>query len=195
MLVKGAPGSSSCIITLRSRQNGHHFADDILKCIFLDENIWICIEISLKFVHKGLINNKAALVRVMACRHFLNQWWLSSMTHLCVTRPQRVNASWRRYRKPTDFIMTTGHERTVERYGWGVKYFPITKKMAGRRPPDLSRTVFVLWFQLDIYIAQSDSCHIVEACWWSLMVCWPYFAPIHLQLPRCLKIKHKITDS
>ena len=36
--------------TLRPRQNGRHFADDILKCIFLNENVWIPIEISLKFV-------------------------------------------------------------------------------------------------------------------------------------------------
>ena len=25
--------------TLRPRQNGHHFPDDILKCIFLNENV------------------------------------------------------------------------------------------------------------------------------------------------------------
>ena len=31
-------------------KNGRHFADDILKCIFLNENVWIPIEISLKFV-------------------------------------------------------------------------------------------------------------------------------------------------
>ena len=32
------------INTLRSRQNGRHFADDILKYIFLNENIWILNE-------------------------------------------------------------------------------------------------------------------------------------------------------
>ena len=52
--------------TLRRRQNGSHFADDILKCIFLNWNIWIPIKISLKFVHKGPINNIPALVQVMA---------------------------------------------------------------------------------------------------------------------------------
>ena len=39
--------------TLRPRQNGRHFADDIFKCIFLIENIWIPIKISLKFVPQG----------------------------------------------------------------------------------------------------------------------------------------------
>ena len=31
--------------TLRPRQNGRHFADDMFKCIFLNENVWIPIEI------------------------------------------------------------------------------------------------------------------------------------------------------
>ena len=44
-------------------------ADDISKCIFLNENVRILIQISLKFVPKGWIDNKPALVQVMAwCR-------------------------------------------------------------------------------------------------------------------------------
>ena len=54
--------------TLRPRQNGHHFADDIFKCIFLNENVWIPIKISLKFVPKIPINNIPALVQIMAWR-------------------------------------------------------------------------------------------------------------------------------
>ena len=49
--------------TLRLRQNGHHFADDIFKCIFLNEIVWISNKISLKFVPKGPINNIPALFR------------------------------------------------------------------------------------------------------------------------------------
>ena len=48
--------------TLRPRQNGRHFPDDIFKCIFLNENVLISIEISLKFVLEGQNNNIAALV-------------------------------------------------------------------------------------------------------------------------------------
>ena len=44
-------------------QNGRRFADDVFKCIFVNEKICILIEISLKFVPKGLIDNKAALVQ------------------------------------------------------------------------------------------------------------------------------------
>ena len=54
------------INTLRPRQNGRHFPDDILKWIFLNENIWISIKIALKFVPSGSINNIPALVQIMA---------------------------------------------------------------------------------------------------------------------------------
>ena len=56
------------INTLGSRQNWRHFADDIFKCIFLNENVWIPIKISMKFVPKGSINNIPALVQIMAWR-------------------------------------------------------------------------------------------------------------------------------
>ena len=41
--------------TLRQKPNNRHYANDVSKCIFLNENIWILIQISLKFVLKGLI--------------------------------------------------------------------------------------------------------------------------------------------
>ena len=49
-------------------QNVRHNADDIFKCIFLNENLCISIEISLKFVAKGPISNIPALVQIMAWR-------------------------------------------------------------------------------------------------------------------------------
>ena len=54
--------------TLRQRQNGHHLADDIFQSIFFDEDIWIWIKISVKFVHKGSFNNMTVLVQIMAWR-------------------------------------------------------------------------------------------------------------------------------
>ena len=54
--------------TLRPTQNGRHFADGIFKCFFLNENVWISIDILLKFVPKGPINNIPALVQIMAWR-------------------------------------------------------------------------------------------------------------------------------
>ena len=84
--------------TLRPRQNGHHFADDIFKCILLNENVWITIKNSLKFVPKGLINNIPALVQVMAWRRpgdkpLSEPMLISLPTHICITRPQWVNES------------------------------------------------------------------------------------------------------
>ena len=43
-------------------QSGPNFADNIFKCSFLNEKAWILIQILLKFVPKGLIDNNQALV-------------------------------------------------------------------------------------------------------------------------------------
>ena len=74
--------------TLRTRQNGRHFADNIFRCIFFNENVWILLKISLKFVPKVQINSIPALVQIMAWRrpgHYLKQWWLhydvSALSH------------------------------------------------------------------------------------------------------------------
>ena len=40
--------------------------DDIFECIFLNENDRISIQISLKFVPRSPIDNKKALIQVMA---------------------------------------------------------------------------------------------------------------------------------
>ena len=46
--------------TLRLRQNGCYFADYIFRVIFLNENWCILIQMSLKFVPKGSVDNKPA---------------------------------------------------------------------------------------------------------------------------------------
>ena len=86
------------INTLRPRQNDCYFADNIFKFIFLNENVWILIKISLKFVPKGSINNIPTLVQIMAWDPGWHQaiiWTNGAMmvslpTHICVTRPQWV---------------------------------------------------------------------------------------------------------
>ena len=59
-----------CVLinTLRPRQDGRLFPDDIFICIFLNENEWNSIKISLKFVPTVPINNIPALVQIMAWR-------------------------------------------------------------------------------------------------------------------------------
>ena len=54
--------SASLFNTMRPEQDGHHFADDIFKSIFLNEKVCILIKISLKFVPKCPTHNNQALV-------------------------------------------------------------------------------------------------------------------------------------
>ena len=82
--------------TLRPRRNEQHFADDIFKCIFFNENVWISLKISLKFVPKGPVINIPVLVQKMAWRRsgdkpLSEPMMVSLPTQICVTRPQWVN--------------------------------------------------------------------------------------------------------
>ena len=84
--------------TLRSRQYGWHFPDDIQKCIFLNENVWISCMISLNLVLKVLINNIPALVQIMAWRQpsdkpLSEPMMVILLMHICITWPQWVKTS------------------------------------------------------------------------------------------------------
>ena len=53
---------------LRPKQNGRHFPYDVFQWIFLNQNAWISIKISLKYFPKGPVNNIPALVQIIAWR-------------------------------------------------------------------------------------------------------------------------------
>ena len=81
--------------TFRPRQNGRHFPEDILKWIFMNENVWIAIKISLKFVPRGPINKIPPLVQIMPWHRpgdkpSSEPMMVSLLTHICITRPQWV---------------------------------------------------------------------------------------------------------
>ena len=57
-----------CVNSSPPGQNGRHFAEDIFRCIFCNENVWILIKILLNFVPKGSINNIPVLVQIMSWR-------------------------------------------------------------------------------------------------------------------------------
>ena len=64
---------------------------------FLDKNVSILINISLKSVPKGQIDNIPALVQIMAWRRLCanslsDSMVVSLLTHICVTRSQWVNS-------------------------------------------------------------------------------------------------------
>ena len=72
------------------------FSLNIFTCIFLNENLWNSIKISLKFVPKGPMDNILALVQIMAWRRPGDKPLSEPMmvvlpTHICVIRPQWVN--------------------------------------------------------------------------------------------------------
>ena len=84
--------------TLRPRQDGRYFADDIFTCIFSNENCCILLKFSLKYVRKGPIDNNPALVQIMAWRRSCDKplsepMMVSLLTHICVARPQWDKAS------------------------------------------------------------------------------------------------------
>ena len=58
--------------TLRPVQNGRNFPDNSLRCISLNEKVWILNKISLKVVPKGPINNISVLVQITA-------WWWTAI--------------------------------------------------------------------------------------------------------------------
>ena len=87
--------------TLRPKQNGRYFVDNIFKCIFLNEIVWIPIKISLKFVPKCPINNIPALVQIMAWRRpgdkpLSEAMMIKLMMHIRVTWPEWVNVTGKR---------------------------------------------------------------------------------------------------
>ena len=74
------------INTLRPRQDGCRFPDNIFNCIFFNENVLIL---------KVRINNIPALVQIMAWhrpgdKSLSGPVMVSLLTHICVTQPQWV---------------------------------------------------------------------------------------------------------
>ena len=103
---------------MRLRQNGRHFPDDVFKCIFLNENVWIPVKISLKLIPKGPINNIPALVQIMAWRRpgdkpLSEPMIVSLLTNICFTRPQWVKKKWikNKHQKVRAPIKLTNHWR------------------------------------------------------------------------------------
>ena len=121
---------------LRARQNGSHFSDDIFKCIFLNEDVRISIEIEV----------------------FLNQWWITFLRHICVTRPQwvkdlsmRCSGSWDRRNEEATRI---GHwmRRAALMYPCSPDFFPkiFTHLYSNQLPltwysDKLNTTIFSTW--------------------------------------------------
>ena len=105
-----APGNFN---TFRPRQNVRHLANEIFRCILINQKVGISIIVSLKFVPKGPIKNIPALVQILAWRGpgdkpFLEPMVVSLLTHICVTRPQWVKSIFSDYMLRIKFMSTCG---------------------------------------------------------------------------------------
>ena len=77
---------------------------------YIHYKVWNWIKISLKFVPRGPINNIRALVHIMAWRRLGDKplsepMMVSLLTHICVTRHQRVQT------RITSILNTIAHDR------------------------------------------------------------------------------------
>ena len=103
--------------TLKPRQNGRHFADDIFKRIFLKENVSISIKIS-----KGSTNNILSLVHIMAWRQLGTKPLFEPMMvyftdayirHLASMRKQGCGKEW--------YPFLHYHSHNLQ---WNIPWFP-----------------------------------------------------------------------
>ena len=78
------------------------FQTTFSNALFLNENEWISIKISLKFVPKGQINNIPSWFQIMAWRRpgdkpLSEAMMVSLLAHICVTRSQWILTAWPLY--------------------------------------------------------------------------------------------------
>ena len=84
-----------CINTLRQKQNECHFADDIFKCIFFNENDWISLRFHLSLflrVHLTIFQHwfRYNGLAPWGDKPLSEPMMVSLPTHICVTWPQWV---------------------------------------------------------------------------------------------------------
>ena len=120
------------------REKRCHFTDNIFKCIFLNENVWIVIKISLKIVPEGPINNIPELDQIMASLRPCNRPLSESkmvrlLTNICVTRPQWVIS--------LTYTLSIGHQGEMLHFQG-----PIQKKHFRNRAPCLWHFHVQKWF-------------------------------------------------
>ena len=80
---------------IEARNGGQHSTNNIFKCTFCNENVWILTEMSLHFVPKHPSDNIAALVQIMVWRHpgdkpLSEPMMVSLPKHICIIGPQEV---------------------------------------------------------------------------------------------------------
>ena len=90
-------------------QNGRHFADDLLRCIFVNEKCGILIRIALTFVS----NNKPALILIMAWRRIgdkpLSERMLTRFTNVYMRHSGEKNFKLTKVAYSIEVALTRSH--------------------------------------------------------------------------------------
>ena len=116
------------------------------QMIFQNENVWISIKISLKFVPKAPINNIPSLVQIMAWRRpgdkpLSEPMMVSLLTHICVTRVMGwVNALHKSFRNNW-YDHNKAHQSTTTRHAYFMRH--IIGLILGLRLANERRRYFV----------------------------------------------------
>ena len=112
-----------------SEQNDRHFAEDIFKCFFMNEKLWILIQINWSlFLRVQLTISQCSLRKWLdgeqATRYYLNECWPSSLTHMCDARGKWV------YQNATACVIDRNQKfpfrgnRNPYNFIWHRKYVP-----------------------------------------------------------------------
>ena len=150
------------INTLRPRQNGRHFPDDISNRFFWMKIYEFWLNISLEFVPRGPTSNIPALVQIMAWRRpgdkpLFEPMTVSVLTHICVTRPQWVliyAMDIEKYviiayllgsKSPVVKPWGTGCMRGNIKYAYGVHHYLSWDDIGGWSPHPRGARVLLFW--------------------------------------------------
>ena len=94
--------------TLRPKQNGRPFCRRHIQ-VHLNENCWISITISQKYVPGVKLTIRQHWFRwwlgtVQAPSHYLPQWWKSLRMHICATRHRGVGGGGVRFKNTYELL-------------------------------------------------------------------------------------------
>ena len=135
--------------TLRSRQNGRHFADDAFKRIFLYENVKISIKMSPTFVPKGSINNVPVLFQIMDwrslgehCSGFMMSAMVSPITGVLIVYLTVCSGVYpRKHQSSTSLAFM----RAIHRWPVNIPHKrPVTRKMFHFMTSSLITVIWIL---------------------------------------------------
>ena len=78
-------------------ENDRHFADDVLRCNYMNEKFCILINITVKFVPKRPIDNNPAFIAIIT-QHWIMAWCQINNSQLSGQMLTRYTDAYRRHK-------------------------------------------------------------------------------------------------